>query len=387
VACIKVASQAVGAMPSILLFPLLPFVLEVGLLIYWIAVTAMLYTAGDLTANCRSSTSHQPFNWNSLKNLSASSLAPSFNSSSSTASCYNNVTRDEMISYCAEDPNCYLSYNWNSKLQYAFIYHFFGLLWTNQFIVGFSCVTVAGAIAYYYWSQGDTAQMPALPVLAALKNTVVYHLGSIAFGSFIVAVIMFIRFLLEYLDRKTRDLQAANKCAEWAMCCVKCCMWCLEKIVMFINKNAYIMVGVKGTSYCVSAGRAVALIVQNALRLITVNFVGDILIFLGKVGVAAGCGLIAFGMSEISYYNDPTKYPDTYLASPVLCVAISVITGFVVAQIFFSVYDMAIDTIILAFCEDCESNGGNPRYAPPLLMEAMGMAATSKVAPAPAPAK
>lgn len=30
VACIKVASQAVSAMPSILLFPLLPFVLEVG---------------------------------------------------------------------------------------------------------------------------------------------------------------------------------------------------------------------------------------------------------------------------------------------------------------------------------------------------------------------
>lgn len=30
VACIKVASQAVSTMPSILLFPLLPFVLEVG---------------------------------------------------------------------------------------------------------------------------------------------------------------------------------------------------------------------------------------------------------------------------------------------------------------------------------------------------------------------
>lgn len=29
IACIKVASQAVGSMPSILLFPLLPFVFEV----------------------------------------------------------------------------------------------------------------------------------------------------------------------------------------------------------------------------------------------------------------------------------------------------------------------------------------------------------------------
>jgi hypothetical protein len=27
-------------------------------------------------------------------------------------------------------------------------------------------------------------------------------------------------------------------------------------------------------------------------------------------------------------------------------------------QIFFSVYEMAIDTILLSFCEDCETNNG-----------------------------
>lgn len=26
---------------------------------------------------------------------------------------------------------------WDKKLEYLFTYHFFGLLWTNQFIVGF----------------------------------------------------------------------------------------------------------------------------------------------------------------------------------------------------------------------------------------------------------
>ncbi len=62
----------------------------------------------------------------------------------------------------------------------------------------------------------------------------------------------------------------------------------------------------------------------------------------------------------------------TCRCSPVLPIAISVITGFVIAQIFFAVYEMGIDTVILAFCEDCEENGGNPRYAPPLLLEVMG---------------
>ncbi len=68
------------------------------------------------------------------------------------------------------------------------------------------------------------------------------------------------------------------------------------------------------------------------------------------------------------------KYPETYLTSAVLPIAISIIVAFIVAELFFAVYEMAVDTILLAFCEDCEVNGGNPKYAPPLLLETLGMA-------------
>lgn len=47
----------------------------------------------------------------------------------------------------------------------------------------------------------------------------------------------------------------------------------------FINRNAYIMVAVKGTGYCQSAARAVRLIVANALRLVAVDVVGDAVIW------------------------------------------------------------------------------------------------------------
>lgn len=35
---------------------------------------------------------------------------------------------------------------------------------------------------------------------------------------------------------------------------------------------------------------------------------------------------------------------------------------------------MSIDTIILAFCEDCDMHGGQPKYAPQLLEEVLGRA-------------
>ena len=41
------------------------------------------------------------------------------------------------VEQCAYDPNCRYALEWNKHMEYAFIYHFFGLLWTNQFIVGF----------------------------------------------------------------------------------------------------------------------------------------------------------------------------------------------------------------------------------------------------------
>lgn len=67
-----------------------------------------------------------------------------------------------------------------------------------------------------------------------------YHLGSAALGSFVVALIQFVRFLLEYLEKKSKLAQAkagvAGAFVKYIMCCVNCLMWYLEAIVRFINR-------------------------------------------------------------------------------------------------------------------------------------------------------
>jgi hypothetical protein len=73
----QVASQAVSTMPSIMLFPLLPFILEVGLIIYWVAVTAVLYSAGTPTDNWRQATQDlQPLSLKELMLTNSSTPAP-----------------------------------------------------------------------------------------------------------------------------------------------------------------------------------------------------------------------------------------------------------------------------------------------------------------------
>jgi Plasma-membrane choline transporter len=111
-------------------------------------------------------------------------------------------------------------------LQGYFGYHLFGLLWTNQVIVGFGYVVIAHCIGQYYWYRGIRAQMSSIPVLTGMRTALRYHMGSTAFGGFVVAVIQFVRIALEYVDRKTKKMQQGNPLAKWCMCCLRYCLWC-----------------------------------------------------------------------------------------------------------------------------------------------------------------
>mmetsp|Transcript_33273 Transcript_33273/g.83821 ORF Transcript_33273/g.83821 Transcript_33273/m.83821 type:complete len:809 (+) Transcript_33273:563-2989(+) len=362
VACLKVASQAIASMPMIMFFPLLPFMSLVVLIAYWVVVAAMLYSVGDITRVHR--TEAVTYTIPGVSGLDTPTDSPGA------------VPVAEMSDWeCYHSPYCGFQVQWDDTLWYMGLYHLFGLLWTVQFILGYGYVSLAGAVGHFYWYRGDSALMPKAPILRGMWNAARYHLGSIALGSLILAVIQFVRILLEYIDRKTKRLSDTNPLMKWCMCCVKCCMWCLEKVVKFINRNAYIMMAIKGTSYCTSAGRAVGLILSNALRLIAVTIVGDSLIFLGKLCVVGACGVVAFFLAGSELYSSPIKNPDTYLTSPVAPIVLTVIVAYMCASVFFQVYEMSVDTILLCFCEDCDVNGEEPKFAPPLLMEAIGQKA------------
>ncbi|PNI51559.1 SLC44A2 isoform 6, partial [Pan troglodytes] len=59
---------------------------------------------------------------------------------------------------------------------------------------------------------------------------------------------------------------AENKFAKCLMTCLKCCFWCLEKFIKFLNRNAYIMIAIYGTNFCTSARNAFFLLMRNIIR-------------------------------------------------------------------------------------------------------------------------
>lgn len=99
---------------------------------------------------------------------------------------------------------------------------------------------------------------------------------------------------------------------------------------------------------------------------------GDILIWLGKMVATLAGAIVAFAVSDIKFYADPMS--ESYLSTPLVPIGVAIIMAYGIASLFFSVYELAVDTIMLSFCDDCDRHGGNPRFAPPQLQEAIGKA-------------
>lgn len=64
---------------------------------------------------------------------------------------------------------------------------------------------------------------------------------------------------------------------------------------VLITQNAYAATAINSTSFCTSARDAFVILVENALRVATINAVGDFVLFLGKV--RRGRGLLLHSCS------------------------------------------------------------------------------------------
>lgn len=67
-----------------------------------------------------------------------------------------------------------------------------------------------------------------------------------------------------------------------------------------------------------------------------------------------------------SYTDD-----ENAVSSPIMPVALVLLAAYAVAGAFMSVTEMAVDTVLLSYCIDCDENGGQAVNAPPLLNDAV----------------
>uniref|UniRef100_A0A8C9S6J1 Choline transporter-like protein n=1 Tax=Scleropages formosus TaxID=113540 RepID=A0A8C9S6J1_SCLFO len=337
IALIQESSKAVGHMMSTLLYPLVTFALLIVCIAYW-GITA-LYLA----------TSGAPI----YKVVALNSSTNSCLAINGTETCDPLSFNSSAYMSCPSAQCIFIKYNTEGLFQQNLfnlqIYNVLAFLWCVNFVIALGQCTLAGAFASYYWAFSKPSDIPTFPLSQAFIRSLRYHVGSLAFGALILTIVQFIRIVLEYLDHKFRAAQ--NPCARFIMCCLKCCFWCLEKFIKFINRNAYIMIAIYGKNFCVSAKNAFSLLMRNILRVVVLDKVTDLLLLFGKLLVVGGVGVLAFfffsGRIQLpgNAFNSQTL---NYYWVPIITV---IVGAYLIAHGFFSVYNMCVDTLFLCFCE------------------------------------
>uniref|UniRef100_A0A8C2WNJ5 Choline transporter-like protein n=1 Tax=Cyclopterus lumpus TaxID=8103 RepID=A0A8C2WNJ5_CYCLU len=351
IALIKEASRAIGYVMSSLFYPLLTFALLAVVIAYWAITAVFLSTSNEQV--------YKVFN-NSDCEYSRETCDPkTFNTSNISAQC--------------PDAECLFAFYGGETLYHKYLilfqfYNVFLFFWCANFVTALGQVTLSGAFASYYWAFKKPDDIPAYPIFSSLGRALRYHTGSLAFGSLILSMVQVIRVILEYLDHKLKDAQ--NKCAKFLLSCMKCCFWCLEKCIKFLNRNAYIMIAIYGKSFCPSARDAFFLLMRNIVRVAVLDKVTDFLLFLGKLLIVGIVGIFSFFFFSGRIRTMEEAAPSlNYYWVPILTL---VVASYLIAHGFFSVYAMCVDTLFLCFCEDLERNDGSserPYFMSPELHE------------------
>ncbi|KAJ2336938.1 putative choline transporter, neither null mutation nor overexpression affects choline transport [Coemansia sp. RSA 2681] len=239
----------------------------------------------------------------------------------------------------------------NPKEILAWIYMVFSFYWTSSVILNVLHTTISGAFATYYFFEGAPGGYPTKHVtLSSLKRSTTNSFGSICFGSLIVALIQTVRSILRAIRSQGND----NIAVQLIACCVDCILGCIEGMVAFFNKYAYVEIAIYGKPFTQAAKDTWSLIKDRGVdALINDCLIGNVL-QMGSFLCAAVVALVAWLYITITKpeYNSTGSY-----TAPII------LSAFVIAMSMFMVLLKCIDsgaaTTFVCLAEDPEAMARN----------------------------
>jgi len=224
----------------------------------------------------------------------------------------------------------------------------FGFCWVLAFIMAMNeFVTIVAAITWYY-SDKEIPDDDGIPgdsdVSTGMWWSIRYHGGTLAFGSFILAIIWMIRIIFEYISKKMEDATGENGCTKCLVGCCRCCLACFDRFIRYLNRNAYIYCALSGESFCTSAINSFCLILKNAAKFGFVEGISSCFMFIAKFFISTLTTLISFFVLRAM-----VKVSSVY--APLF---IMFLFSYIVAGIFIEIFDTGANTILQCYILDRE---------------------------------
>ncbi|XP_026725806.1 CTL-like protein 2 isoform X1 [Trichoplusia ni] len=346
IALIREGSKAVTDVKTTILFPIFPWIIQCFVIGYGVLVLMYLLSIGE-----------SAFRVVNLKNDTSCDCGGQYTEDyvSCDPATFTMSCKDAAGGLCRLATCHFTGLDSPHSVVYLHLANVLGFFWTMFFISGVSDMMLASTFSTWYWTY-NKRDLPFFTLTSGIYRTLRYHLGTVAFGALIIAIVRVIRVILEYIDHKIKKFD--NPFTRCIMCFCKCFCWCLENFLKFINKNAYIMCAVHGQNFCKSARDAFSLLMRNIVRVFVLDKVTYFLFLLSKALISIGVGLAVYYLQQWNFVYELTQ--GERLHNDLIPAIILSIATYLICTIFFNVYEMAVDALFLCFLEDCERNDGSP---------------------------
>ncbi|GAA6040564.1 hypothetical protein JCM8097_005466 [Rhodosporidiobolus ruineniae] len=227
------------------------------------------------------------------------------------------------------------------------VFAVFSYLWTSQLIINLFLTTEAGIFGTYYYEPNSPGKVKV--AWGAFKRSSTYSLGSIAFGSLIVAILDLLRAFFQILQGY--ETEEGNMVGACIACVAQCCIACLTNMVEYFNRYAYITIALYGESYIQAAKETWRLFKDRGITaLINDCLTGNIWSF-GSFAVGLLCS--AFSFLYLKYADPSYVQENGDIKAAVMGYAFMI--GFVICHTLgYGAIQSGVDTAFVALSHDPE---------------------------------
>lgn len=256
----------------------------------------------------------------------------------------------------------YRTFTYSTEESIFIAFYVFFWIWGNDFITACSQYAIANASARWYFTEHSNGSKSGLYCLLCTGYcNVCFHLGSLAFGSCIIAFCRPIRLVMLVL-------LSAGEVTDNAFCgCLSgacaCCLGCFDRCLAHMTKNAFIDMAITSKPFCAAGGDAAWYLSpeNGAGGKAFWATMGSTWIFsvsgLGAV-TAAGAFITAFLAEHLEVFSRPSSRH--YIQDPMVFTFLAGWICFGVSLCFMLVFDSVTDALFLAMAMDYYEAHINP---------------------------
>mmetsp|Transcript_12832 Transcript_12832/g.19860 ORF Transcript_12832/g.19860 Transcript_12832/m.19860 type:complete len:542 (+) Transcript_12832:60-1685(+) len=222
--------------------------------------------------------------------------------------------------------------------------------WTHEVLRNIVRATVSGVVGHWWFVPAEAASFCSTAVMGSATRASSYSLGSIAFGSLIVAVL--------HLIRNTLHNARNDRNGGILRCIAACILAYIEAMVQYFNKWAYVYVGLYGYDYIESGKRVMNLFKQRGWNVIIADNLTNRLLGIMSLSIGILTGLCTL---LVTFFVEEFESKQGWLGVGFF---IGFVIGIVLSGIFMGLLSSAVDSVIVCFAEaPQEFNDTHPELA------------------------